>query len=143
MRLEDTFPSLGILPTIIVVTVIAIALQLSGVWVTMLVAGAFAGLFTRRTRCAFISGFTGVALAWFILFVYLILTSQALAIAGFFIGLLGISGGWIVITISVVIGGLLGGFGGVLGRALFELVDELSNSMSVEDSSSEAEASVN
>ncbi len=124
MRIDDTFPSLPLLPTIIVIAVLALALQLSGVWLTMIIAGVFAGLFTRTHLKAFISGFFGVALAWTIIFIYRILTAQAMEIATFFIGLLGLSIGWLVIVISVLLGAFLGGFGGIFGRSLIELIDE-------------------
>ncbi|MFW9907956.1 MAG: hypothetical protein ACFFEF_05220 [Candidatus Thorarchaeota archaeon] len=123
-KIDDIFPDVGILPAMIIVVVIGIALQLSGAWITMIIAGAFGGLFTRRHRSSFFAGFLGVAIAWTILFIYLIMTAQALAIAEFFIGLLGISGGFIVIVISIILGALLGGFGGLLGRSLVELLDE-------------------
>ncbi|MFW9918305.1 MAG: hypothetical protein ACFFED_01785 [Candidatus Thorarchaeota archaeon] len=125
MRIDDTFPSLPLFPTIIVIAVLAAALQLSGVWATMLIAGVFAGLFTRTHRKAFIAGFAGVALAWTAIFIHRIISAQAMEIATFFIGLLGLSIGWLVIVISVILGAMLGGFGGFLGRALIEMVDEI------------------
>jgi hypothetical protein len=125
-KLDDIFPHFNFPTLVLVLTVIAIALQLSGAWVTMLITGALGALLTRRHRSAFFAGFIGVAIAWTAIFVYLSLTTQALAIAEFFIGLLGLSGlGWLVIVISVLLGALLGGFGGLLGRSVVELVDEL------------------
>jgi hypothetical protein len=125
-KLDDIFPHFNFPTLVLVLTVIAIALQLSGAWVTMLIAGALGALLARRHRTAFFAGFISVAIAWAILFIYLSLTTQALAIAEFFIGLLGLSGmGWLVIVISILLGALLGGFGGLLGRSVVELVDEL------------------
>lgn len=125
-RLDEIFPNVGVLPAILIVAVVGLALQLSGVWATMLIAGFFGALFTRKHLHAFLAGFVGVTVAWSILFAYLAATAQALEIAEFFIGLLGISGlGWLVIVISVVLGGLLGGFGATLGRSVIELVDDL------------------
>ena len=124
-KIDDQFPDVGTIPAMIIVVVIGIALQLSGVWITMIVAGAFGGFFTKRHLKSFLAGSLGVAVAWTILFIYLIMTAQALAIAEFFIGLLGISGGFIVIIISIIFGFLLGGFGGLLGRSLIELLDEV------------------
>jgi hypothetical protein len=47
-------------------------------------------------------------------------------IADFFLGQLGLTGmGWLVFVISCLIGGFLGGFGGLLGRSVIEIVDEL------------------
>ena len=125
-KLDDIFPHFSFPTLVLVIAVIAIVLQLSGAWVTMILAGALGALLTRRHRTAFFAGFISVAIAWTAIFVYLTLTTQALAIAEFFIGLLGLSGlGWLVIVISILLGALLGGFGGLLGRSIVELVDEL------------------
>ncbi|TFF91078.1 hypothetical protein EU545_05735 [Candidatus Thorarchaeota archaeon] len=125
-RLDDIFPDVGVLPATVIVAVIGLALQLSGIWATMLIAGFFGALLTRRHSRSFLAGFVGVAVAWSVLFAYLAATAQALEIAEFFIGLLGLSGlGWLVIVISVLLGGLLGGFGALLGRSVIELVDEV------------------
>ncbi len=56
----------------------------------------------------------------------LTITSQASVVAEFFSGLLGLTGlGWLVMVISVLVGALLGAFGGLLGRSVYELIDEL------------------
>jgi len=70
------------------------------------------------------AGFLGVGMAWSIIFIYLVATTPAIAIAGFFIDLLGLSEsfGIAVIVISIAIGALLGGFGRLMGRAVSELV---------------------
>ena len=125
-KIDEIFPELGVIPAMIITVAIGAALQLSGAWITMIMAGVLGSLFVRRHRIAFLVGFVGVFVAWLVLFIYLILTAQALVIADFFLGLLGLSGlGWLVIIISCLIGGLLGGFGGLLGRSVVELVDEL------------------
>ena len=133
-KIDDIFPNLGFVPALIIVVVLAIVLQLSGAWITMLIAGVFGGLFTRKASRAFLAGFLGVGLAWGILFLYLSMTAQAMAIAELFIGLLGLHGmGWLVIVISTLFGALLGGFGALLSRSLVELVDEISGRPSPED----------
>lgn len=127
-RIDDIFPNLGFVPALIIVIVLGIALQLSGAWITMLIAGVFGGLFTRRHRLAFLAGLLGVGIAWTGLFAYLAATAQAMAIANFFIALLGLTGmGWLVIVISVLLGALLGGFGGLLGRSVVEFIDEFAS----------------
>jgi len=124
-KIDDTMPNLGFLPALVLTTMFGLALQLAGDWRLMLIAGALGALFVRRIRKAFLVGFLGVGLAWSILFVYLSIAAQAMAVADIFIGLLGLSGlGALVIVISVLIGAMLGGFGGMLGRALYELLDE-------------------
>ena len=125
-KIDEIFPELGVIPAMIITVAIGAALQLSGAWITMLIAGVLGSLFVRRHKISFLVGFVGVFVAWLALFIYLALTAQALVIADFFLGLLGLSGlGWLVIVISCLIGGFLGGFGGLLGRSIVELVDEL------------------
>lgn len=126
-KIYDTVPDLGFLRALVITIVLGLVIQLAGDWKLMLIAGALGALFVRRTRNAFLVGFLGVGLAWSFLFVYLSLTAQAMAVANVFIGLLGssLAGlGALVIVISVLIGALLGGFGGMLGRALYEFIDE-------------------
>jgi len=125
-KIDDLFPNIGVIPSAIIVAVVGATLQLSGQWILMLLAGFIGALFTRSYLHSFAAGFVGVALAWMGIFVFLIATAQALEIADFFIGLLGLTGlGFIVIVISILIGALLGGFGGILGRSVLELVNEI------------------
>lgn len=127
-RLDYIFPELGFVPALILVTVLGVVLEMSGAWITMLIVGFLGSLAVRKASRAFLVGFLGVGIAWTLLFVYLVLTAHALEVADFFIGLLGASGlGSLVIVISVLIGALLGGFGGLLGRTTVELIDGLTS----------------
>ena len=140
VRIDDTFPDVGFVPTIVIVAVLGIILQLTGAWFTMLVAGAIGALFTRTYLKSFLAGFIGVSIAWIVLYVYLILTAQASEIAEFFIGLLGLTGmGWLVFVIATLLGGLLGGFGGGFGRSLIEVLDEFSSRPKKVETTDEAE----
>ncbi|TFG33650.1 hypothetical protein EU527_07530 [Candidatus Thorarchaeota archaeon] len=133
-KIDEIMPELGLLPALVITTVFGIVFELTGDWRTMFIAGALGALFVRRIRKAFLVGFLGVGIAWSILFVYLVVTAQALNVANFFIALLGLDGlGALVIIISVLIGALLGGFGAVLGRAIYEFVDELIVTYSKDD----------
>ncbi|MHA1742252.1 MAG: hypothetical protein ACTSVD_09195 [Candidatus Thorarchaeota archaeon] len=133
MRIDDMFPETGVLPAVAVVFVVALALEMTGVWLMMLVAGAFAALFTRRAIASFLAGATGVGMAWLAIFVYLIATAHALEVAEFFAGLLGLTGaGTAVIAVSVLIGSLLGGCGAFRTRLLIEVWDS-SESTTAED----------
>ena len=126
-KIDDTIPDVGFLAALVITIVFGLALQLAGDWKLMLIAGALGALFVRSIRKAFLVGFLGVGLAWSFLFVYLAITAQAMAVANIFIGLISESLyglGAIVIVISILIGAMLGGFGGILGRALYELIDE-------------------
>ncbi|MCK4568459.1 MAG: hypothetical protein KAU48_14225 [Candidatus Thorarchaeota archaeon] len=135
-KIDDTMPDIGFLHALVITIVLGIVFQLAGDWKLMLIAGALGALFVRRIRIAFFVGFLGVGLAWSLLFVYLLMTAQAMTVANFFISLLGLDGlGALVIVISVLIGALLGGFGGMLGRSLYEFVDEFLPSESGEEQS--------
>jgi len=118
-KIDDTVPDVGFLAALVITIVFGIVFQLAGDWKLMLIAGALGALFVRRIRKAFLVGFLGIGIAWSILFAYLTVTAQAMAVAEIFIGLLDLSGFG-----GVLIGALLGGFGGMLGRALYELIDE-------------------
>ena len=140
-KIDEIMPNLGFLPALIITIVFGIVFQLTGDWKMMLIAGALGALFVRRIRKAFLVGLLGVGIAWSLLFAYLVLTAQAMDVANFFIALLGLEGlGAVVIIISVLIGALLGGFGGILGRALYELIDEIISSRSGEAAQSSATA---
>ncbi len=124
-KIDDTIPDIGFLPALVITIVFGIVFQFTGDWKMMLIAGALGALLVRRIRKAFFVGFLGVGLAWSLLFVYLLMTAQSMTVANFFISLLGLDGlGALVIVISVFIGALLGGFGGMLGRALIEFIDD-------------------
>lgn len=124
--IDEILPDLKFVPALVITVVIAAALQLSGSWIAMLLAGVLGSLLVRRHRTAFLVGFFGVFLGWLVLYVYLIVTAQALVIADFFVSLLGFSGlGGLVIVIGCLIGGLLGGFGALFGRSLVEMFDDL------------------
>ncbi len=140
-KIDDTIPDVGFLAALVITIVFGIVFQLAGDWKLMLIAGALGALFVRRIRKAFLVGFLGIGIAWGILFAYLTVTAQAMAVAEIFIGLLDLSGfGAVVIVISILIGALLGGFGGMLGRALYELLDEFLPSDSVGEQTSPPES---
>ncbi len=135
-KIDDTMPDIGFIPALVITIVFGLVFQLAGNWILMLIAGALGALFVRRIRKAFFVGFLGIGLAWSLLFVYLLMTAQAMNVANFFISLLGLDGlGALVIVISILIGALLGGFGGMLGRSLYEFVDEFLPSQSGEEQS--------
>ncbi len=127
-KIDDMIPRYGFVSSLLVVITLGVLLQLSLSWITMPLVGLVGALFTRRHKRSFYLGFLGVSIAWSIIFAYLSVSGRALITADFFISMVGLSGmGWLVIVISVIIGGLLGGFGGLVGRSLVEVVDEITN----------------
>ncbi|MEM2143209.1 MAG: hypothetical protein QXS20_09670 [Candidatus Thorarchaeota archaeon] len=125
-KIDEMVPDLGLLKSVLVVMAIAVVLELTGVWATMVLAGGVGALFVRSGKRAFLVGLAGVGAAWTLIFAYLIVFAQALEIADFFAGLMGAVGmGGIIIGMSILLGGLVGGCGGFLGRSMIELVDAL------------------
>lgn len=125
---ENVFVKTGIVHGYLFCTLLALVLQVTGFWILMIPAGIVGGLFTKRLAHAFIAGFLGVAVAWSILFFIQNTFAQAYVVAEFFASLIGMSGAgrWIV-SLSILLGGLLGGSGGLVGRAMVELVEEFTS----------------
>ena len=105
---------------------LALSFQLIGHWAFMIIAGLVGGVTVKRFRHAFIAGFLGVATAWSIIFLFLNTFAQAYLIGEFFAALIGLPGfGRWIVSLSILIGGLLGASGAIVGRAVVELADEI------------------
>jgi hypothetical protein len=116
----------GVYQGFMLTTLLALALQLTGQWVLMILAGAIGSLTVKRMRHAFLTGFLGVAGAWSIIFLLLNTFAQAYIIGEFFATLIGLPGfGRWIVSLSILIGGLLGASGAIVGRAVLELAEEL------------------
>ena len=112
-----------------ITALIAIGLQLLGQWALMIVAGALGCFYVKRHSHAFIAGFLGVACGWSILFVILVQFSQAYVVAEVFASLIGVAGfGRYIASLSILIGGLLGGSGALVGYSIIDLVNEYRSS---------------
>lgn len=104
---------------------IAILLQFLGYWQLMIPAGMVGAVFVKRHIHAFIVGFLGVAAAWSILFVLLVQFSQAYVIGEVFAALIGMAGfGRFIVSLSILIGGLLGGCGALVGFSIKDLAQD-------------------
>jgi hypothetical protein len=91
----------------------------------MIPAGMVGAAFVKRHIHAFIAGFLGVAVSWSILFVVLVQFSQAYIVGEIFAGLIGATGyGRFIVSLSILIGGLLGGTGALVGYSIKDLVME-------------------
>jgi hypothetical protein len=124
-RLTQKALETGIYHGYFLTLLIALPLQLIGYWTLMILAGIAGGVTVKRYRHAFIAGFLGVATAWSIIFVFLNAFAQAYVIGEFFAALIGLPGfGRWIVSLSILIGGLLGASGSILGRAIVELIEE-------------------
>ena len=135
---ENVFVKTGIVHGYLLCTLLALVLQVTGFWILMIPAGTVGGLFTKRLAHAFIAGFLGVAVAWSILFLIQNTFAQAYVVAEFFATLIGMPGAgrWIV-SLSILLGGFLGGSGGLVGRALVELAEEFTSKSKVTETAAE------
>ena len=92
----------------------------------MILAGALGCFYVKQHIHAFIAGFLGVAGAWSILFVILVQFSQAYVVSELFASLIGVPGfGHFIVSLSILIGGFLGGSGALVGYSIIDLVREL------------------
>ena len=115
----------GIGHSFLITALIAIGLQLLGQWSLMILAGALGCFYVKRHSHAFIAGFLGVSLGWSILFVILVQFSQAYVVAELFASLIGAVGfGRFIVSLSLLIGGFLGGSGALVGYSVIDLVNE-------------------
>jgi hypothetical protein len=126
---EKYFHNTGVAYSFFITTIIAIGLQLLGHWELMIFAGAFGCVYVKRHTHAFIAGFLGVAVSWSILFMILVQFSQAYVVAELFATLIGAAGlGRFIVSLSILIGGFLGGSGALVGYSFINLVDEYRSS---------------
>ena len=122
---EERFEKTGIYYAFGITAISSIILQISGFWILMILTGAVGSFFVKNLKHAFVGGFLGVAVAWSIIFVFLVETAQAYVIAEFFANLIGLPGfGRGIVSISILIGGLLGASGAVAGRAFIDMIEE-------------------
>lgn len=102
---------------------VALPLQLLGLWYLMPLAGAIGGALTRRARYAFIAGFMGVGGLWGLLYTILneyFLLYEIADVVAIYIGF-PFEGRWLV-SLGTLLGGLLGGTGAITGRLFVELI---------------------
>ncbi|MHA1961565.1 MAG: hypothetical protein ACW99U_15190 [Candidatus Thorarchaeota archaeon] len=123
---ERVFLDTGIFHGYMTTLLLAFILQQTGLWILMIPAGVLGAVFTKRILHAFAAGFLGVGTAWSFIFLFLNYYGQAYVVGEFFATLIGAPGfGRFIVSLSILIGGLLGGSGGVAGRTFFDLVEEL------------------
>lgn len=100
---------------LIVIAVLAFVLELFLPWWSIAVA-AFIGGVALNTRTNFLAGFLGIALLWF--FHALIITSSAAAPLADRVAKLFSLNSTLLMVVTALIGGLVGGFAAMAGGAL-------------------------
>ncbi len=100
---------------------LALLLELTGIYLLMLLVGGVAGFLVKRGWLSFIIGFMSVSLAWgiyFIVFAFIGPLGEFFELIG---SIIGISGA-ILMILSLLIGGLLGAIGALVGAYITQLV---------------------
>ena len=100
---------------------LAVTLELTGVYLLMILAGGIAGFFVKKGWLSFFIGFISVALAWgiyFIVFAFMGPLSEFFSLIGSIIGI----SGTILMIMSIIVGGLLGGVGALIGAYVTQLI---------------------
>ncbi|MHA1271651.1 MAG: hypothetical protein ACTSPY_17800 [Candidatus Helarchaeota archaeon] len=118
--IKNYFCSARIIPGLVISFILALPLELIH-FLMMLVAGAFAGILIKKGWISFVIGFIGISLAWgvyFIIFSVIGPLDLLLSIIGSLIGI----PGFLLIIIAILIGGLLGGFGAMIGGFIMQMV---------------------
>jgi len=99
--------------------------ELAGWWYLMLLAGGFAGFLMKKSVLySFVIGFAGIALVWFCFFIYFMIIGPLFELTALIASILGFLEGSseILVLITIIIGGLLGGLGAMNGTYLAGLI---------------------
>lgn len=96
---------------------LALFLESMGWWQTMIVAGIASSFFVNRPLAAFTAGLLGVAIAWLALLIFAGLQSQILPLMKITgqIFMLPAALSFLLLLITLLLGGLLGGLGSLTG----------------------------
>jgi len=119
--IKEFFYSEKIFVGFIISFVLALCLEITGIYLLMLLVGGVAGFFVKKGWLSFIIGFMSVALAWgiyFIFFAFIGPLGEFFELIGSIIGISGV----ILMILSLIIGGLLGGVGALVGAYTTQLI---------------------
>jgi hypothetical protein len=100
-------------------------LELAGWWYLMLLAGGFAGFLMKKSALnSLIIGFAGIALVWLCFFIYFMIIGPLFELTALIASIMGFLEGSseLLVLITIIIGGLLGGLGAMNGTYLAGLI---------------------
>ncbi len=94
-------------------------------WILMVGAGFLGGFLIKKAGKGFLVGFLGVIIAWLIYFLIYWIIGPIWEFADVLAGLFGLTGmGFVVVLLSLILGGLLGGLGGLNGHYIASIIFE-------------------
>jgi hypothetical protein len=99
--------------------------ELAGWWYLMLLAGGFAGFLMKKSALySFMIGFVGIALVWFCFFIYFMIIGPIFELTALIASIMEFLEGSseLLVLITIIIGGLLGGLGAMNGTYFAGLI---------------------
>jgi len=102
---------------ILITFIFALIFESVGLWQAMVIAGIFGGLIVKRSWHAFLVGFSGVVICWFIILIYAEIVHQIFPLMKITaqIMMLPPSFSFLIFIGTLLTGGILGGLGGLNG----------------------------
>ncbi|MFX0102645.1 MAG: hypothetical protein ACFFCS_23970 [Candidatus Hodarchaeota archaeon] len=104
------------------VVILSFVFEYSSLWWIAFIVGFFGGLLLEKARMGFAIGFLGIFTGWGI-HMAIIAFFQDLDVLNFLLSIFGLNVGWLVL-ITLIVGGLIGCFGGLNGSILRQIVRE-------------------
>jgi len=107
---------------------IALSLQLIGLiweysWILMVIAGFIGGFLLKTAGKGFLTGFLGISACWLFYLVIFMFMGPIYEFANILASIFGLTDmGFIIIILSVLIGGLIGGLGGLNGTYIANII---------------------
>lgn len=126
LRIEHSY-IMGLIITLI----LGVLFQSMGCWYLMLLSGGIAGFLMKRSGLwSFVLGFLGTALIWGGFFVYFLIIGPLTEFTALVASVLGMFESFpnILILITIIIGGLLGGLGALNGTYIANIIYSFSPS---------------
>jgi len=116
----------GYLVGLVIIVIFGTLFELAGWWYLMLLAGGLGGFIMKRSALAsLVIGFIGITLVWSGFFIYFMMIGPLLeftALIGTILGSIFAEMPNILIVITIVIGGLLGGLGALNGTYIARII---------------------
>ncbi len=99
--------------------------ELAGWWYLMLLAGGLAGFFMKKSAIkSMLVGFLAIAALWVCFFIYFMIIGPIFELTALITSILGMleTTPWLLIVITIVIGGFLGALGALNGTYIANLI---------------------
>lgn len=89
-------------------------------WTLLIIAVVLGATLFDRTVTAFFVGFVSLFAAWFVQVLYIDIANESI-LSGRMAGMFGVDQNWLILLITALIGGFIGGLGTLLGSQIRQL----------------------